>query len=63
MLVDGKKYVLEDEHQRKNVLRIGDYKAKIAREDTSRAYEDSREYEFLLPDGEKRKFFVIGGTE
>jgi hypothetical protein len=61
--MDGKKYVLEEEHQRKDLLRVGNYQAKIVKEKTDKAYEYSREYEFSLPDGEKQKFLVIGEIE
>ena len=61
--IDGKKYSLQEEHGRKDLLRVGDYHAKIAKDETKHAYEYSREYEILMPDGDKRKYLVISESE
>ena len=61
--IDGKKYLLEDEHSRKDLLRPGGYTAKIVNDETKHPYEYSREYEFLFSDGEKRKYLVVGEAE
>ena len=61
--VDGKKITLQHEHLRKDLLWAGAYKAKIVNDETKKPYEYSKEYEFLLPDGEKRKYLVTSESE
>lgn len=59
VVVEGKRYELNgglDE----NLLRTGDYKARLLRDTPPNSYEYRQEYEFLFPDGTKRKFAVIG---
>jgi hypothetical protein len=62
VIIDGKKVEIESGAV-KNLLRVGDYKAKIAKDETQHAYEYSRTYEFLFPDGQTRQYFVVGETE
>jgi len=59
-LIDGKKYVLLENHFGNDVLRVGDFKAKIVKDQTPRAYEYQRVYEFLFPDGQTREYTVVG---
>ena len=63
--IDGKKYELVGNRAKKilYVLRAGDYKAKILKEDTSRNYEYERSYEFLFADGTIGDFQVMGESE
>ncbi len=63
--IDGKKYELTSIHPLKNVfvLRVGDYKAKVLKEDTSKSYEYQRSYELLYPDGQTEDFQVMGESE
>jgi hypothetical protein len=63
VLIDGKKYEIEDEKSRSDLLRIGDYKAKISKDETTRAYEYKRAYEFLFPDGQTRRYDVVDEGE
>lgn len=44
-------------------MKIGDYKAKILKDEPINAAQYTREYEFLLPDGKKLEFEVIGESE
>jgi hypothetical protein len=44
-------------------MKIGDYKARILRDDRINAAQYAREYEFLLSDGKKLKFYVTGESE
>lgn len=60
VLIDGTKYEIMDQHYGNAVLRLGDYKARIVKEDTSHAYEYTRTYELLFADGTARKYNVIG---
>jgi hypothetical protein len=63
--IDGKEYELVGNRAKKTlyVLRSGDYKAKILKEDTSRNYEYERSYEFLFADGTTGDFQVMGESE
>lgn len=63
--IDGKKYEMVGNRAKRNVyvLRLGDYKAKVLKEDTSRTYEYNRSYEFLFADGTTGDFQVTGEME
>lgn len=63
VLVDGKKYELSDSIARTDLLRVGDYKARIFKDETERPYEYQRTYEFLMSDGGTRKYIVVAETE
>jgi len=67
VLIDGKKLELQGAFARgksaPGVMRVGEYKAKVVKEDTSRAYEYTRTYEFIFPDGKTLQYEVIGETE
>jgi hypothetical protein len=62
VLIDGRKYELEGVGD-DGVIRVGDYKAKIAQDETKRAYEYLRTYEFLFTDGTARQYRVVGEGE
>jgi len=62
VLIDGKKFELEGGGGL-GVLRVGDYKAKIASDETKRPYEYLRVYEFLFADGTTRQYRVVGEGE
>jgi len=63
--IDGKRYELNSIHPLKTVLvlHVGDYKAKVVKEDTSKSYGFQRSYELLYPDGQTEDFQVIGELE
>jgi hypothetical protein len=63
--IDGKKNELVGNRRTKGVyvLRLGDYKAKVLKEDLSRTYEYQRSYEFLFADGTTCDFQVMGESE
>jgi hypothetical protein len=66
VLIDGKKYILVGGFglmQTPSLLRTGDYKARIVKEDTARPYEYRRTYEFLFSDDRRRKYEVTGESE
>ena len=64
VLVDVKKYELTASVPNKGgLLKPGDYKARLVRDEHQSAYEASQEYEFQFPDKKTRKFFVSGQTE
>jgi hypothetical protein len=60
---DGKKFELKQFKSTQELLRVGDYKAKIDREDTKKSFVDSRSYDLLLPDGSALRFDVVGESE
>ena len=62
VVIDGKKYQLSDSYDG-YLLALGDYKAKLVKDDHKTPYESSRTYEFLFPDKKTRKFFVAGQSE
>jgi hypothetical protein len=62
VIIDGKKFEIQP-GTAKNLLRVGDYKAKIVKDDTPNAYEYQRVYELLFPDGQTRQYSVVGEME
>jgi hypothetical protein len=44
-------------------LALGDYKAKLVKDEHESAYDSYQVYEFLLPDKKTRKFVVVGQSE
>lgn len=70
VIINGKKYELEaattliaNLEAGVTLLALGDYKAKLIRDQHKTTYEASQTYEFLLPDKKTRKFIVVGLTE
>jgi|SRR5450432_1299795 hypothetical protein len=63
VLIDGKKYELTSYHGADTVLALGDYKAKLVRDDHRTAYESYQIYEFLFPDKKTSRFVVTGTIE
>jgi hypothetical protein len=62
--IDGKKYELESELAVGDVLLLGDYKARLVRDDHGRGDYDSRQvYEFQFPDNKTREYRVIARLE
>jgi len=62
VIIDGKKLEIQP-GSTKNLLRVGDYKAKIVKDDTPNPYEYQRVYEILFPDGQTRQYLVVAETE
>jgi hypothetical protein len=63
VVINGKKFRLEGSGPAYMVLALGDYKAKLAKDEHKGTYESLQIYEFLLPDQKTRKFWVVGQTE
>ncbi len=66
--VQGQKLLLESEFPAESkvgrfAVKTGDYKARILKEDRVNAAEYARHYEFLLSDGKRLRFYVIGESE
>jgi hypothetical protein len=61
--IDGRKYELSENTTRTDLLRTGDYNAKVVQDETDRPYEYQRIYEFRLSDGWTRKYFVVAESE
>lgn len=72
VLIDGKKIELMGPTTSKkiytlpgpmNVLRAGEYAAKVAKDNNDHTYEYTMSYEFLFADGETRKYQVVGESQ
>jgi hypothetical protein len=63
VVIDGKKYELLSEPVTDTILALGDYKAKLVKDEHETVYDSTRAYEFLFVDKKTRKFDVIGQTE
>jgi hypothetical protein len=62
--IDGKTYdLLSQDHSHVALLRTGNYKARLLKEDTKLAHEYTRTYELLFPNGDTRKYRVTGEYE
>jgi hypothetical protein len=63
--IDGKTYDLTSQDLGAHValLRTGNYKARMLKDDTKRGYEYNRTYELLFSDGGTRKYRVTGEQE
>ena len=62
VVIDAKKYELRSELSVGRLLALGDYKAKLVKNDHPTAYDSVQEYEFLFPD-KTRPYVVVGQTE
>ena len=62
--IDGKKYELESVLGVRELLRLGDYKARLVNDGRGRGDYDSRQvYEFQFSDKTTREFDVVGQVE
>src|SRR5208283_373496 len=50
VIIDGKKYELASELSLGQLLALGDYKAKLVKDEHRNAYDSYQVYEFLFPD-------------
>lgn len=62
VVIDAKKYELRSELPIGHLLALGDYKAKLVKNDHQTAYDSFQVYEFLFPD-KTRPYVVVGQTE
>jgi hypothetical protein len=60
--IDGKKYELRARGINA-LLALGDYKAKLVRDEHRSPYDSYQVYEFLFPDKKTRRFEVVGHWE
>jgi len=58
VLINGKKFELVGNSRGLVLLRAGDYKAKILKDETKKPYEYMRIYQFLFSDGTTRDYHV-----
>jgi len=58
--LDGKQMELVSNNDAFLPLALGDYKARLLKDESPDAYEVKRQYEVLLPDGKVRAFLVSG---
>ncbi len=61
--IDGKKYELESGYPANALLALGDYKAKLVKDEHRGDHDTYRVYEFLFSDNRTRRFIVVGQTE
>lgn len=61
-VINGKKYELAAAGDRR-LLALGDYKAKLVKDEHTGTSSSLRIYEFLFPDQKTRKFTVVGESE
>ena len=64
-VIDGKKHEFEvyGGGGGAMLLALGDYKAKLVKDEHKGTYDSLQIYEFLFPDQKTRKFLVVGLTE
>ena len=62
-VIDGKKYELVARPDYPMLLALGDYKAKLVKDQHRGTYSYQQEYEFLFPDQKTKKFRVVGQSE
>ncbi len=62
VVIEGKKYVLRSELSIGRLLALGDYKAKLVRNDHPTEYDSFQVYEFQFPD-KTRPYVVVGQSE
>ena len=61
--IDAKRYELEGEQLRPQLLSTGDYQARLIKDEKTSAAEYRREYEFIFSDGKTAKYAVVGESE
>jgi hypothetical protein len=60
VLIDAKKFDLKALGHQMNLIRVGNYKVKIVKDETPAPYEYRRVYQILFPDGKASSFEVVG---
>jgi hypothetical protein len=63
VVINGRKLKLEGNGPAQMLLALGDYKAKLVKDEHKGTYDSLQIYEFLFPDQKTRKFYVVGQTE
>ena len=63
VIIDGKKYELLSQLAIGRLLVLGDYKAKLVKDEHKSTYDEFQTYEFQFPDGKTRKFDIVGKSE
>lgn len=61
--IDAKKYELLRGPRKPELLHLGDYKAKVHKEDMTKSFEYSRSYDFIFSDGSTSRYMVVGESE
>ena len=63
VLIDGKRYELSALASRGGLLALGDYKARLVRDEHKTTYESRQDYELAFPDKTTKRFSIIGQSE
>jgi hypothetical protein len=61
-VIGGKKYALAGDSD-VALLALGDYKAKLVKDEHKTSYESYQQYELLFPDKKTSRFTVVGHSE
>jgi len=61
--INGKKFELESDVPVNSLLDLGDYKARLIRDEHPNAYDSRQVYEILFPDQKTGRFWVVGQME
>jgi hypothetical protein len=62
VVIDGKNYSLQS-GTAPGLLALGDYKAKLVKDEHKTPYDSIQVYEFLFSDKKTRRFEVVGQSE
>jgi hypothetical protein len=63
VVIDGKQYELSAPQVRHGLLALGDYQARLTKDQHKVAYESEQIYEILFSDNKTRTFAVLGQSE
>ena len=63
VIIEGKKYELGGPRVAGSLLALGDYKAKLVKDEHKTSYTSAQIYEFLFPDKKTGRFDVVGQSE
>ena len=63
VVINRKNYELLCECASNSLLALGDYKAKLVKDEHKTTYDSLQVYEFLFPDNKTRRFALVGQSE
>ena len=62
--IDGKRYEMESIGAVQQLLKLGDYRARLAKDEHGKGdYDSWQVYEFQFPDHRTRRYLVVGQLE
>jgi hypothetical protein len=63
VIIDAKQYTLQSERPRPQLLSIGDYQARMTKDEKKSTAEYRREFDLIFSDGQTVKYAVVGESE